>query len=121
MGKLVWRVKLVAETGGPATEIEVARIEREDWAVPEALGLSLDEGKSIAAAIQAEMVRAQASTMSEHFRSCGHCGLNFAEQGISEHDLSIAVRRRAAQSSAIRRLPMSRPTGGAKKLLGVGS
>ena len=38
MGKLVWRVKLVAETGGPATEIEVARIEREDWAVPETFG-----------------------------------------------------------------------------------
>jgi hypothetical protein len=32
--------------------------------------------------------------------------VEFAEQGISEHDLSIAVRQRAAQSSAIRRLPM---------------
>ena len=81
MGKLVWRVKLVAETGGPATEIEVARIEREDWAVPETLGLSLDEGKRIATAIQAEMVRAQASAMSEHFRSCGHCGLNLSSKG----------------------------------------
>jgi hypothetical protein len=81
VGKLVWRVKLVAETGGPATEIEVARIEREDWAVPETLGLSLDEGKRITAAIQAEMVRAQASTMSEHFRSCGHCGLNLPSKG----------------------------------------
>ena len=81
MGKLVWRVKLVAETGGPATEIEVARIEREDWAVPETLGLSLDEGKRIAAAIQAEIVRAQASAMSEHFRSCGHCGLNLSSKG----------------------------------------
>ena len=74
MGKLVWRVRLVAETGGPATEIEVARIEREDWAVPETLGLSLDEGKRIAAAIQAEMVRAQASTMSEHLDLVGIAG-----------------------------------------------
>ena len=81
MGKLVWRVKLVAETGGSATEIEVARIEREDSAVPETLGLSLDEGKRIAAAIQAEIVRAQASAMSEHFRSCGHCGLNLSSKG----------------------------------------
>ena len=81
MGKLVWRVKLVAETGGPATEIEVARIEREDWAVPETLGLSLDEGKRIAAAIQTEIVRAQTSAMSEHFRSCGHCGLNLSSKG----------------------------------------
>jgi hypothetical protein len=81
VGKLVWRVKLVVEAGGPATEVEVARIEREDWAVPETLGLSLDEGKRVAAAIQAEMVRAQASTMSEHFRSCGHCGLNLSSKG----------------------------------------
>jgi hypothetical protein len=63
VGKLVWRMKLVAETDGPATEIEVARIEREDWAVPETLGLSLDEGKRIGAAIQAEIVRAQTSAM----------------------------------------------------------
>ena len=100
MGKLVWRVKLVAETGEPATEIEVARIEREDWAVPETLGLSLDEGKRIAAAIQAEMVRAQASTMSEHFRSCGHCGLNLSSKGYRSMtfgslfgDVPLRVRR----------------------------
>ena len=99
MGKLVWRVKLVAETGGPASEIEVARIEREDWAVPETLGLSLDEGKRIAAAIQAEMVRAQASTMSEHFRSCGHCGLNLSSR-LEFGDSSV---------------PMSGPTGRGQK------
>jgi hypothetical protein len=100
VGKLVWRVKLVAETGGPASEIEVARIEREDWAVPETLGLSLDEGKRIAAAIQAEMVRAQASTMSEHFRSCGHCGLNLSSKGYRSMtfrslfgDVPLRVRR----------------------------
>ena len=100
MGKLVWRVKLVAETGEPSTEIEVARIEREDWAVPETLGLSLDEGKRIAAAIQAEMVRAQASTMSEHFRSCGHCGLNLSSKGYRSMtfrslfgDVPLRVRR----------------------------
>jgi hypothetical protein len=41
---LVWRVKLVADLGaGPAAEIEVAQIEREDWAVPETLGLTLAE------------------------------------------------------------------------------
>jgi hypothetical protein len=42
MQKLVWRLKLEAEFGaGNTTEIEVARIEREAWADPERLGLSL--------------------------------------------------------------------------------
>jgi hypothetical protein len=63
-------------------EIEVARIETEDWAVPETVGLSLDEGKRIAAAIQAETVRGQASTMSEHFGCCGHCGLSLSSKDI---------------------------------------
>jgi hypothetical protein len=46
VGKLVWRVKLVAETdAGSSTEIEVARIEREDRAVTETLGLSLGEAQ----------------------------------------------------------------------------
>ena len=76
MQKLVWRVKLVADLGaGPAVEIEVAQIEREDWVVPETLGLTLVEGKRITAAIQTEMVRAQASTMGERFKYCAHCEL----------------------------------------------
>ncbi len=59
MQKLVWRVKLVADSGdGSATEIEVGRIERESWANLETIGLSLDEEKRLTAAIQAEMVRA---------------------------------------------------------------
>jgi hypothetical protein len=74
--KLVWRVKLVAETGGEAArEIEVARIERDPYAQPETLGLSIEDGKRIAAGIQREMVREQALVMGEHFRCCGHCGL----------------------------------------------
>jgi hypothetical protein len=80
--KLVWRVKFVADSGyGAATEIEVARIEREDCAVPETLGLSLDEGKRLTAAIQTEMVRSQASTMGERFRCCAHCGLTLSSKG----------------------------------------
>ena len=41
---------------GAATEVEVGRIEREGWADPETLGLSLSEGKQLTAAIQTEMV-----------------------------------------------------------------
>jgi len=48
MQKLVWRLKLEAEfSAGNTTEIEVARIEREAWADPERLGLSLSEGNGL--------------------------------------------------------------------------
>jgi hypothetical protein len=68
-------MKLEAKFGdGSATEIEVARIEREAWAAPATLVLSLSEGKRLTAAIQTEMVRAQASIMGERFRCCAHCG-----------------------------------------------
>jgi hypothetical protein len=67
MQKLVWRVKLVADLGDEAaeTEVEVARIERDEFTVPETLGLSLAEGKRLTAATQTEMVRGQAATMGE--------------------------------------------------------
>src|ERR1019366_10116779 len=69
MQKFVWRLKLEADfSAGSATEIEVARIERAAWADPETLELSLSEGKRLTAAIQTEMVRAQASIMGERFR-----------------------------------------------------
>jgi len=64
MAKLVWRVKVVADLGsGVLSETEVARIERDDFAVPESVGLRLDEGKQLTAAIQAEIVRAQAAVL----------------------------------------------------------
>ena len=48
MAKLVWRVKLVAEReAGVVSETEVACVERDDFAVPETLGLTLDEGKRL--------------------------------------------------------------------------
>jgi hypothetical protein len=66
MAKLVWRLKLIAELEpGVVSETEVACIERDDFAVPETLGLTLDEGKRLMAAIQVEIVRAQVSTMAE--------------------------------------------------------
>ncbi len=55
MAKLVWRAKLIAKlVSGIVTETEVARIEREDFAPPETLGLAPDVG--------------------ERFRWCEHCG-----------------------------------------------
>jgi hypothetical protein len=75
MAKLVWWVKLIAELEpGFVTETEVARIERDDLAVPESLGLTLEEGKQLTASIQTQIVRAQVSTIGERFRWCEHCG-----------------------------------------------
>ena len=82
MAKLVWRVKVVADLGlGAVSETEVARIERADFAVPETVGLSLDEGKELTAAIQAEIVRSQAAEMGERFRWCEHCGAKLWSKG----------------------------------------
>jgi hypothetical protein len=54
MAKLVWRVKLITELEpGIVSETEVARIERDDLAFPETLGLTLEEGKQLTAATQA--------------------------------------------------------------------
>ncbi len=48
--KLVWRVKLVAELRpGVTTEVEVARIERDEQADVADLGLRLDEAKRLTA------------------------------------------------------------------------
>ena len=38
---------------------EVAEIERDDFATPDTLGLTLGEGKLLTAAVQAEIVRAR--------------------------------------------------------------
>ena len=105
MQKLVWRVKLIADFGDEAaeTEVEVARIERDDFAVPETLGLSLAEGKRLTAAIQIEMVRAQAARMGERFRCCAHCGSTLSSKGYRSvtfrslfGDVPLRVRRFAS-------------------------
>ena len=104
MRKLVWRVKLVADFGDEAaeTEVEVARIERDEFTVPETLGPSLGEGKRLTAAIQMEMVRAQADTMGERFRYCAHCGSTLSSKGYRSvtfrslfGDVPLRVRRPA--------------------------
>ena len=72
MPKLVWRVKLVTELEpGVATETEVARIERADDAGLVDLGLRLEEAKRLTAALQAEMVPAQVSTVGEAWFKSG--------------------------------------------------
>jgi hypothetical protein len=82
MAKLMWRVKLITELEpGIVSETEVARIERDDLAVPETLGPTLEEGKQLTASTQTQIVRAQVSTMGERFRCCEHCGAKLLSKG----------------------------------------
>ncbi len=82
MAKLVWRVKLVAELpAGVTTEVEVARLERDEQAGLAELGLRLAEAKQLTAALQAEMVSAQVARMGERRRVCVACGRALASKG----------------------------------------
>ena len=82
MAKLVWRVKLVIELQpGVTTETEVARIERDKEGNLAELGLRLEEAKQLTAALQAEMVPAQVTVLSECRRSCRACGSVLASKG----------------------------------------
>ena len=116
MAKLVWRVKLVAELGAAVvSEVEVARIERDDVAAVEAIGLTLDEGKRLPAATQAEIVRAQVARMGQRVRHCEHCETKLSSKGHYRAtfrslfgDVPVKVRRLCAcHCRADTREPMS--------------
>src|SRR5277367_959065 len=80
--KLVWRVKLVAEfEAGETTEVEVARLERDEQAGLANLGLRLAEAKQLMAAIQAEIVPAQVTIAGEHRCTCLACERSLASKG----------------------------------------
>jgi hypothetical protein len=99
--KLVWRVKLVAELEpGVAMETEVARFERGEEAGLADLGLSLEEAKRLTAALQAQIVPAQVTTIGERRRWCVACGQRLANKGHYRAtfrslfgDVPIQVRR----------------------------
>ena len=82
MPKLVWRVKLVAELQpGVTTETELARIERDETPGLADLGLRLDEGERLTAALQARIVPAQVAIVGERRRDCAACGPPMASKG----------------------------------------
>jgi len=101
MARLIWRVKLVAELGSNSvSETEVVRIERDDFAVPETLGLTLEEGKQLTATVHEEIVRAQVAAMGKRLRWCDHCGTKPMSKGYYRAafhslfgDVGIRVRR----------------------------
>ena len=82
MAKLVWRVELVTELQtGETTEVEVARIERDEQAGLSDLGLRLAEAKQLTSALQAEIVPAQVMIAGEHRCTCAACGRRLASKG----------------------------------------
>jgi hypothetical protein len=101
VANLVWRVKLVTEFGaGETTEVEVARLERDEHAGLADLGLRLAEAKQIAATIQAEIVPVQVMIAGEHRRTCVACEGDLASKGHYSAtfrslfgDVPIRVRR----------------------------
>src|SRR3954454_18979252 len=85
---------------GETTEVEVARIERDQQAGLADLGLRLAEAKRLTAAIQAEIVPAQVAVAGEHHRTCIACGRVLASKGHYTatfrslfSDVPIRVRR----------------------------
>jgi hypothetical protein len=82
VAKLMWRVKLVTELrAGETTEVEVARLERDEQAGLADLGLRLAEAKQLLVAIQVEIVPAQVTVAGEHRRTCVAFGGELASKG----------------------------------------
>jgi hypothetical protein len=82
MAKLVWRVKLVTELqAGETTEVEVARIERDEQAGLSDLGLRLAEAKQRTSALQSEIVPAQVTIAGVHRCTCAACRRRLASKG----------------------------------------
>jgi len=101
VAKLVWRVKLVTELpAGVTTEVEVARLERDEQVGLAELGLRLAEAKQLTAALQAEIVSAHVARMGERRRVCVACGPALASKGFYAAsfrslfgDVPVRVRR----------------------------
>jgi hypothetical protein len=82
VSKLIWRVKLVTEfETGETTEVEVARLERDEQTGLADLGLRLAEAKRLTAAIQAKIVPVQVTIAGENRRTCVTCGRVLASKG----------------------------------------
>src|SRR5947208_2742346 len=101
MAKLIWRVRLIGELGkGGVSETGGGGGGRDDFAVPETIGLTLDEGKRLTAAIQAAIVGAQVAVLGERFRWCEHCGAKLLSKGYYPAtfrsvfgDVALRIRR----------------------------
>lgn len=73
MKRRVW-LELTAANGNVETRELVTSRRPTSAMSPEAVGLTLVEGKSVLAAMQTEVVQAQADGFCQHRRKCAHCG-----------------------------------------------
>jgi hypothetical protein len=70
-----WVLLELTEANGNVETHELVTGHRPASAIfPEAIGLTLAEGKSVLAAMQTELVQAQADEYCDHRRICSHCG-----------------------------------------------
>jgi|SRR5664279_228307 len=133
--KMVWRVKLVAELEpGLTTEVEIARLERDEQASLADLGLRLAEAQaghgrapgrdgpdaanrrwrrrpciptpcSRSSGFNPDPIRSHC-TSTERRRLCEGCGGVLASRGSLQRDVPLPVRRRAGTGSAPARLSL---------------
>jgi hypothetical protein len=80
------RVQIVIETEGSQTITEVTCLERTAL-LPETLGLTLEEAKSVVASIQEVVVSQQVETYLTEQRHCPYCGTSRSSKG--QHSLTL--------------------------------
>ena len=79
---LKWKLKLTAELApGEFVEHDVTEWERGEQVTLGSLGLSLEEGKTILAGIQAQMVAAQVRRHGQARGNCARCGRGLPSKG----------------------------------------
>jgi hypothetical protein len=71
---------VIEDAAGPAVTHEVACLERGEL-IPETLGLTLVEAKTVLAGVQATLTAAQAATYLDQAASCADCGATLARKG----------------------------------------
>jgi hypothetical protein len=71
-----WSLKLSVEPDtGEAITYELAHLDREEvFVAPASLGLTIDEGKQILAAVQTHMVTDQIARHNQALKGCRFCG-----------------------------------------------
>lgn len=73
-----------------SVEIEVARVKKEDYNVPETLELSLNEGKRVTAASRPNW-SARKPRKRANASGAVRLRIDFVQQGMQPHDVSIPV------------------------------
>jgi hypothetical protein len=104
MPKPAWRLMLVGELRSDVvSETERARIERDTVAAAETIGLTLDEGKRLTAAIQAEIVRYFTAPNLQRLGRLVVCGQNYLNHEFITGDDKPKISEKAPHRRVCRR------------------